>query len=133
MARIQFTEDALADLEKIDGAATKAILKAVRDKLGTSPDQFGDPLGRRSGGNLTPFRKLKVGQNSTYRVVYHVYHDDDPVDPVLVIVWIIAKRSDDEVYRGAMARIEAMAREAASEDQVTAGQLEQALVNAWQR
>jgi mRNA interferase RelE/StbE len=136
MPRIDYTEDAVADLEKIDGAARKAILKAIRDKLGTEPEQFGDPLGRRHGsGSLIPFRKLKVGQNRTYRVVYHVHREEEPQnpdDPIRVIVWIVAKRSDDEVYREAKARIEAMSH-LASEGEFTAGQLEQVLASAWQR
>jgi mRNA interferase RelE/StbE len=132
MARIEYSEDAVADLEKIDGAARKAILKAVRDKLGAAPEQFGDPLGRRPGSSLIPFRKLKVGQNSTYRVIYHVDHDEHPDDPIRVIVWIVAKRSDDEVYREAKARIEAMSQ-VASTGQFSVGQLEQVLTSAWQR
>lgn len=127
MARIDYTDDALADLEKIDGDARKAILKAIRDKLGTAPEQFGDQLGRRRGGNLTPFRKLKVGRNSTYRVVYHVHHDDHPDDPICVIVWIVAKRSDDQVYQDALARLQTMGQ------RETASQLEQALVQVWER
>lgn len=131
--RIDYAEDALADLEKIDGAPRKAILKAIRDKLGTAPEQFGAPLTRTpTSGSLIPFRKLKVGQNSTYRVVYHVDHTDDPDDPIRVIVWIVAKRSDDEVYREARARIEAMSRDAEA-GQLTADQLEQVLADAWQR
>jgi hypothetical protein len=47
-------------------------------------------------------------------------------------VWIVAKRSDDEVYREAKARIEAMSHPA-STGQFTADQLEQVLANAWQR
>ncbi len=135
MIRIAYSEDAVADLEKIDGAARRAILKAIRDKLGAAPEQFGSPLGRRPGsGSLIPFRKLKVGQNSTYRVVYHVHHEeqpDDSDDPILVIVWIVAKRSDDQVYREAKARIEAMSH-LASTGQFTPGQLEQVLTEAWQ-
>jgi mRNA-degrading endonuclease RelE of RelBE toxin-antitoxin system len=136
MPAIEYSEDAVADLEKIDGAARKAILKAIRDKLGTAPEQFGEPLGRRAAtGNLAPFRKLKVGKNSTYRVVYHVHTEEEPEnpdDPISVIVWIVAKRSDDEVYREAKARIEAMSH-LASTGQFTADQLEQVLANAWQR
>jgi mRNA interferase RelE/StbE len=133
MLRIDYSEDAVADLEKIDGAARKAILKAIRNKLGTAPEQYGQPLGRRSDiGSLIPFRKLKVGQNSTYRVVYYVQHDDHPDDPIWVIVWIVAKRSDDEVYREAKARLEAMSQQQ-SAGQFTPGQLEQVLVNVWQR
>jgi mRNA-degrading endonuclease RelE of RelBE toxin-antitoxin system len=55
MARIDYTKDAVADLEKIDAAPRKVILKAIRDKLGTAPEQFGDPLTRRPGsGSLVP-------------------------------------------------------------------------------
>jgi mRNA interferase RelE/StbE len=137
MPRIEYTQDVVADLEKIDGAARKVILKAIGEKLGTEPEQFGDPLARRHAtGSLAPFRKLKVGRNSTYRVVYYVHRETEPQqnldDSILVIVWIVAKRSDDEVYRDAKARIEAMSHQL-SAGQLTPGQLEHVLANAWQR
>lgn len=133
MARVDYTEDAVSDLDKIDGAARKAILKAIRDKLGTAPEQYGHPLGRRPRtGSLIPFRKLRVGQNSTYRVVYYVGHDEHPDDPIWVIVWIVAKRSDEEVYHDAKARLEAMTQ-SASTGHIRPDQIEQVLINAWQR
>lgn len=132
MPGVDYTEDAVTDLEKIDGDARRVIMAAIRKKLGTAPEQFGEQLGHRRGGSLVPFRKLKVGQRSTYGVVYHVHHDDDPVDPILVIVWIVAKRSDDEVYRDAKARLESLIQREAT-GQLTPGQLEQVLTSAWQR
>ncbi|MGV0697446.1 type II toxin-antitoxin system RelE family toxin [Mycolicibacter sinensis] len=132
MPRVEYCEDAVRDLEKIDGDARRVILAAIGKKLGTAPEQYGDQLGRRKGGSLVPFRKLKVGQRGTYRVVYHVHRDDDPEDPILVIVWIVAKRSDDEVYRDAMARIESLTQQDAA-GQLAPDRLEQVLAKAWQR
>ncbi|MGH3684006.1 MAG: type II toxin-antitoxin system RelE family toxin [Pseudonocardiaceae bacterium] len=48
-------------------------------------------MGSKLSGNLTTFRKLVVGDRG-YRIVYRV----DP-DGSVVVVWVIGRRSDDEV------------------------------------
>lgn len=98
MARVELTEDARDDLHDLDRSAQLIVLKALR-KLETEPEKRGQPLGSQSSSDLTTFRKLVVG-NRYYRIVYRV-EDGDRV----VVVWVIAKRADDEVYQLAMSRL----------------------------
>jgi mRNA interferase RelE/StbE len=92
------TEDAIDDLQDLDGAVRLQVFKALL-KLETSPDQRGAPLGSNLGGNLTGFRKLIVGRKD-YRIVYRV--EDDGTASV---VMVIARRSDNEAYELALARV----------------------------
>lgn len=98
MARVLLTEDALEDLRDLDASARQLVVKAMR-KLEIDPEMRGQPLGSRPGGNLTTFRKLVVGDRD-YRIVYRV----EP-DGTVVVVWVIAKRADNECYELASARL----------------------------
>ena len=100
MARVKLLPEAADDVRALDGAARKLVLKALQ-KLETSPEQRGAPLGSRANAQsqLTGFRKLVVGDRD-YRVVYQVQPDG-----TVVVVWVIAKRADDEVYRIAAERV----------------------------
>lgn len=98
MARVQLTDDAKEDLRDLDGAARVLVAKALK-KLESEPEKRGEPLGSKSGGNLTTFRKLVVG-NRDYRVVYRVEQDGS-----VCVIWVIGKRADEEVYRLAVARL----------------------------
>lgn len=97
-ARVRLTEEARDDLHDLDGAAQRIVAKGLR-KLRTDPHLRGQPLGSRSGGDLTTFRKLVVG-NRTYRIVYRVESND-----TVVVIWVIGKRADNEVYELAMTRL----------------------------
>lgn len=97
MARVLLTTEAKEDLRDLDGSARKIVLKALR-KLESDPEQRGQPLGSRAGSNLSTFRKLVVGDRD-YRIVYRV----EP-DGTVVVVWVIAKRADNECYDIAVAR-----------------------------
>lgn len=98
MAKVELTGDALEDLKDLDGAARQLVLKALR-KLETDPELRGAPLGARPGSELTTFRKLVVG-NRDYRIIYRMQSDGS-----IVVVWVIAKRADAEVYELAAARL----------------------------
>lgn len=99
MPEVQLTSDALEDLKDLDGAARQLVLKALR-KLESDPELRGAPLGAStSTGDLTTFRKLVVG-NRDYRIIYRVQSDG-----TIVVVWVIAKRADAEVYELAAARL----------------------------
>ena len=98
MAQVQLTSDALEDLKDLDGAARQLVLKALR-KLETDPEQRGQPLGVKGDSHLTTFRKLVVG-NRDYRIIYRI-----DADGTIVVVWVIAKRADAEVYALAAARL----------------------------
>lgn len=70
MTEVRLTADARDDLLGLDGAAQLIVLKALK-KLRSEPEKCGAPLGSRSGGNLTTFRKLVVGDRD-YRIIYRV-------------------------------------------------------------
>lgn len=108
MAEVLLTEDAREDLRDMDGSARILVFKALA-KLRTNPEQRGAPLGSRTSGNLTTFRKLVVGDRD-YRIVYRV----EP-DGTVVVVWVIGRRCDDEVYELAMSRLRVHSGDAARE------------------
>jgi len=98
VARVQLLPEAVEDLKGLDGGARKIVAAGI-EKLRTDPQLRGAPLGSNLTGNLTGLRKLVVG-NRTYRIVYQVGGDN-----TLVIVWVIGKRADSEVYGDAKARL----------------------------
>jgi mRNA interferase RelE/StbE len=99
VAEVLLIDDAIEDLRDLDNTARKAAFRGLL-KLEDHPEQRGAPLGSNLGGNLTGFRKLVVGKKD-YRIVYRV-EDDGTV----AVVTVIAKRSDNEVYTLALARIQ---------------------------
>lgn len=99
MARVVLTDDAREDLRNLDRAARKLVAKKLK-QLEDEPEKRGAPLGSRSSSNLSTFRKIVVGDRD-YRIVYRV----EP-DGTVCVVWVIGKRSDDEVYRMALARLQ---------------------------
>jgi mRNA interferase RelE/StbE len=103
MARVVLTEDARQDLRDLDGAARKLVARKLK-QLEDEPEKRGTPLGSRSSSNLTTFRKMVVGDRD-YRIVYRV----EP-DGTVCVIWVIGKRSDDEVYNGALARLKKVGR-----------------------
>jgi len=80
------------DLESIGPSAARRIVKAIDSKLTRAPMKFGAPL----SGNLTNFRKLRVGD---HRVVYQVREKT-----VVVYVLAVGPRRDKEIYRAALKR-----------------------------
>lgn len=116
MAEVRLTEDAREDLHDLDVAARIAVLKALK-KLRAEPEKRGAPLGNKTSGNLTTFRKLVVGDRD-YRIVYRVESDGS-----VVVVWVIARRCDDEVYQLALSRLRLHPAEAAREFAVVLDEL----------
>lgn len=98
MAKVVLTEEAREDFRDLDGAAKQIVAKGLV-KLKTDPRQRGAPLGNRSTGDLTTFRKLVVG-NRDYRIIYRVESDG-----TVVVVWVIGLRADNEAYELAMSRV----------------------------
>lgn len=84
---------AAEDLPALDHAARAMILKAIRKKLATDPEQYGEPL----RGDLAGFRKLRIG---AYRVVYSVKRQT-----VRVYVLKIGIRRDFEIYEAFARRL----------------------------
>lgn len=97
MAKVELTTEAREDLRDLDGSARKVVLKAMK-KLEVDPNKRGQPLGVRSGNDLTTFRKLVAGDRS-YRIIYRVEQD------TVVVVWVIGARVDEECYQLAIARL----------------------------
>jgi mRNA interferase RelE/StbE len=75
------------DLPSLDPASRARILKAIREKLTTAPEAYGEHL----RAELHGYWKLRVGD---YRVIYEIRKDI-----VMVLVLKIGYRRDDEVYR----------------------------------
>jgi mRNA interferase RelE/StbE len=98
MAKVKLTEDARDDFRDLDGSARRIVAAGLK-KLETDPHLRGQPLGSRSGGDLTTFRKLVVGDR-TYRIIYQIAPEG-----TVVVVWVIGKRADNEAYELAMARL----------------------------
>ena len=82
------------DLLSLGPAMARRIVKAIDAKLTQAPLDFGAAL----SGNLTGFRKLRVGD---CRVVYRVYNNR-----VEVYVLAVGPRRDREIYRIAGTRRE---------------------------
>ncbi|MDR0358262.1 MAG: type II toxin-antitoxin system RelE/ParE family toxin [bacterium] len=99
-SKVSLLPEAASDIRALDRSARILVLKALK-KLETAPEMRGAPLGSRSNAqsDLTGFRKLVVG-NRDYRVVYEIRPDG-----TVVIVWVVGKRADDEVYETAQARV----------------------------
>lgn len=118
MARVDLTDEALADLRGLDGSARKLVVRALA-KLREQPEQRGTPLGSRRLGNLSGFRKLVVGDRQ-YRVVYRVEEDGS-----VCVVWVIGSRVDAECYELALERL------ARHPDAASVARLTAALTELW--
>jgi mRNA interferase RelE/StbE len=99
MAQVRLSEEARDDFHDLDGSAKKVVARALK-KLETDPHLRGEPLGSRARGNLTTFRKLRAGRNNDFRIVYRIESDES-----VVVVWVIALRSDSEAYELAVSRL----------------------------
>lgn len=81
------------DFKGIDKSDQRKIIKAIRKKLTTNPEVYGQPLKR----DLQGLWKLRVGQ---YRVVYRIEKDK-----ILVYVVKVGFRRDEEVYKETIKRL----------------------------
>jgi mRNA-degrading endonuclease RelE of RelBE toxin-antitoxin system len=94
MAKVEFTDPALEDLNGFDNSSKKAILIGLR-KLEIEPQKRGSIL----SGNLHPLRRLVVGKKRI-RILYLVALDLETSE-----IFVIADRRDDEVYEIAAERL----------------------------
>jgi mRNA interferase RelE/StbE len=69
------------------------IIKAIRERLSTEPDRYGQPL----RGELKGYWKLRVGE---FRVIYEIRKED-----VVVLVVKVGLRRNDDVYRAVLKRL----------------------------
>lgn len=100
MAEVLLMDEAVEDLEGLDGASRRAVFRKLLE-LQDDPEQRGQPLGSNLGGNLTGYRKIKCGRKQSLRIVFRI-----EADGTIAVVTVIAKRADDEVYQTAVARLQ---------------------------
>ena len=81
------------DFKSIELHNQKKIIKAIRERLSTEPEKYGQPL----RGDLKGYWKLRVGE---YRVIYEILKDR-----VVVYVIKVGLRRNDEVYRAVLKRL----------------------------
>ncbi|MBI4055585.1 MAG: type II toxin-antitoxin system RelE/ParE family toxin [Elusimicrobia bacterium] len=74
--------EAEGDLRRLGKGEQKQILRAIRERLGTSPTQYGKLL----GGTLKGLRRVRVGD---YRIAYQAEKDR-------VVIWAVLHRK--EIY-----------------------------------
>ena len=100
--QIEFLDEALNDLRKLDGSVKVQVLKGIRkvsqNPLPTNQGGYGKPLGSKSNSNLTGLLKIKF-RDLGLRVVYKT----EIINGIMKII-IISARSDNEVYRQAELR-----------------------------
>lgn len=84
------------DLPALDKSARVRVLKAIREKLTTNPEAYGERLRAALHG----YWKLRVGD---YRVIYEVHRQT-----IRVLVLKIGYRRDDEVYRQMTKRLKSL-------------------------
>jgi len=94
VARVEFTDPALEDLNSFDNSSKQAILLGLR-KLESEPHKRGSIL----SGNLHPLRRLVVGKKRI-RILFSVTPDFETAE-----IFVIADRRDDEVYKIAADRL----------------------------
>lgn len=96
--RVEFFREAFQDCQNLAGSVKVPVAKAIA-KLGKDPFAYGEPLGNRTGKDLTGLYKKKVADRSI-RIVYLA------IDGVIRIVGIIVidARAEGRVYRKARER-----------------------------
>lgn len=104
MWKIEIIDAAQADLRKLDNSARQQVYRAI-DKVAQNPQPkneggYGEPLGNKGSLDLRGYLKIKL-RASGIRVVYRV----EEIDGIMRII-IVGARSDDEVYRLAVQRIQ---------------------------
>ena len=86
---VLFRPEVEHDLRAFGTKDRRRLLKIIRDRLRTHPEEYGKPL----GGALRGLRRVRTGD---YRIAYQVQDDQ-------VIVWCIKHRKD--VYQALERRL----------------------------
>lgn len=87
---IKFTDDAMTDVQSLDGSIKKRLRKILDGKIGVEPEQFGTPL----RASLSGFWKHEF---ASHRVIYRIYPERK-----LVVVCAVGARKGlhkTDVYR----------------------------------
>ena len=100
---VEYMDEALADLYKLDGSqkiqVSKAIKKVSSNPLPLSEGGYGKPLGNKYGNNLTGLLKIKL-KKSGIRVVYDLIRDNDNMRIIVVGI-----RENEDAYIMAKERL----------------------------
>ncbi|HCW74843.1 MAG TPA: addiction module toxin RelE [Clostridiaceae bacterium] len=100
--QIKFYEDVIEDIESLDGSKKKEVMKGIlkvsQNPLPNTEGGYGNPLGNKSGVNLTGLFKIKLRQ-SGLRIVYFLEREDEMMNIVIVSI-----RDIDYVYEQAAKR-----------------------------
>ncbi|GEA15487.1 hypothetical protein E308F_17310 [Moorella sp. E308F] len=105
--KIKWLPEAVKDMEELDRSVKLRVLKAIV-KLEDDPLGYGEPLGEKAGLDLSGMRKLKAARR--YRVVYRVEEN-----AVVVLIVVVGKREDLQVYKTAAKRIAAYRKKVEAE------------------
>lgn len=101
--KVLYEKEALKDLEALDGAQKKQVLKAIEkvkeNPLPNNEGGLGKSLGNRAGINLAGLLKIKL-KSLGIRVIYKL----KVVNEVMVII-VISVRDDEKVYKMVANRI----------------------------
>ena len=93
---VEYTDEAISDLNDLDNSQRKNVRKAIekvrQNPLPVNEGGYGKPLGNRHGMDLTGLCKIKLLREGI-RVVYSIVRTDS-----VMKVIVIAARADDEVY-----------------------------------
>jgi mRNA interferase RelE/StbE len=95
--KVVLTAEAANDFRHPDGSVKRQVARQLK-KLETSP-HLGEPLGNRTGFDLTGYYKLYAA-NKAIRIVYRIVEDE-----VIVEVVGIGRRADFEVYADVARRL----------------------------
>ena len=93
--RVELTDDAESDLDRL---ARSGMLKAFLAKL-VKLEEDGAEVGRPLGRGLTNWRKITVGDRQ-WRIVFLTDSSE-----TLATVWVMNDREDEECYREAERRL----------------------------
>ncbi len=85
--RVEWEDEAVRELKKLDTRAKRAIVRFMRDKIATGEDprRFGDPLRK----DLTGFWKYRIG---SYRVICSI-------EDKQIVVLVVRVGNTGNVYR----------------------------------
>ena len=93
---LKYLPEALDDLNALDGSVRPQVLKGIykvqKNPLSKVKGGYGEPLGNKSGNDLTGLYKIKF-RGIGLRVVYSL----EEINSVMTIV-VISFRADNEVY-----------------------------------
>lgn len=90
---VRYLPGVFDDLSRLDNADRQAVLKAIRKKLTTAPESYGEPLRKELFG----YWKLRVG---AVRVVYRVEKAT-----ITVLIVKVGLRRNSQVYEDLLQRL----------------------------